>query len=277
MHDLSARIVSTLLLSGCLLFAGFFLLSILYPRKAAAAAASTASPPRVVSRPKDYGYLAPVARPLEWTLRQVEAHATHRAGRSSWGWAIVLTTFLVNLVLLPFRILAARNAKAMKALQPRIDAINARYKRKGLNMDPEQSREISEVYKQHRTSPLAGCIPGLAPLAVLVSFYSVLTGIAELQGAHWLWIADLSKPEELPVRILPLLMIATQLLVARITPSPAGADPRMARLMTLMPLVFGIVLYRQPSALMLYWLTSNLLQLAQQWWLGKRYSPNVTA
>ena len=110
------------------------------------------------------------------------------------------------------------------------------------------------------------------PLAVLVAFYSVLTGIAELHGAHWLWIADLSKPEQLPVRILPLLMILTQLLVAKITPTPTGADPRMARLMTLMSLVFGIVLYQQPSALMLYWLTSNLLQLGQQWWLGKRYA-----
>jgi YidC/Oxa1 family membrane protein insertase len=74
------------------------------------------------------------------------------------------------------------------------------------------------------------------------------------------------------VRILPLLMIAIQLLVAKVTPSPAGADPRMARLMRLMPLLFGIVLYQQPSALMLYWLISNLLQLAQQWWLGKRYA-----
>jgi YidC/Oxa1 family membrane protein insertase len=271
MHDLGVRIVSTLLLSGVLLFVAFFLFNILYPRKAAAATPASRAP-LVSSRPKDYGYLAPVARPLEWTLRQVEAQTKRCAGRSSWGWAIVLTTFIVNLVLLPFRILAARNTKVMKALQPEIDAINARYKRDGLNMDPKHSREIAEVYKQRKTSPLAGCIPALAPMVVLVAFYSVLTGIAELHGAHWLWIADLSKPEQLPLRILPLLMIATQMLVAKVTPSPAGADPRMARLMTLMPLVFGIVLYQQPSALMLYWLTSNLLQLAQQWWLGKRYA-----
>ena len=75
-----------------------------------------------------YGYLAPVVRPLEWTLRQIEAHATRRPGRSSWGWAIVLATFVVNLVLFPFRVLAARNARAVKATQPRMDAINARYK-----------------------------------------------------------------------------------------------------------------------------------------------------
>ena len=226
----------------------------------------------VSSRSKDYGYLAPVARPLEWTLREIEARVTRRAGNSSWGWAIVLTTFVVNLALLPFRILAARNAKVMKVLQPQIDAINARHKRKSLNMDPEHSRELSEVYQQHKTSPLAGCVPSLAPFAVLIAFYSVLTGIAELHGAHWLWVADLSKPEQLPVRILPLLMIATQLLVAKITPSPEGVDPRMGRIMSLMPLVFGIMLYRQPSALMLYWLTSNLLQLVQQRWLGKQYA-----
>jgi YidC/Oxa1 family membrane protein insertase len=76
---------------------------------------------------------------------------------------------------------------------------------------------------------------------------SVLRGITELRGAHWLWIADLSKPERLPVRILPVLMIVTQLLVSRVTPSPAGTDPRMARLMQWMPLVFGIVLYQQPG------------------------------
>ena len=268
MHDLGVRVLSTLLLSGAVLFLSFFLFSVLYPRRASAAQPA----PSVSSGPKDYGYLAPVARPLEWTLRQVEARATRRTGRSSWGWAIVVTTFLVNLVLLPFRILAARNGRTMKALRPQIDAINARYKRKGLDMDPGHSRELSEVYKQHQTSPWAGCAPALAPFVVLVAFYSVLRGIAELHGAHWLWIADLSSPEQLPVRILPLLMIATQLLVSRITPTPDGTDPRMAGLTKWMPLVFGVVLYRQPSALMLYWLTSNLLQLAQQWWLGKRYA-----
>ena len=184
----------------------------------------------------------------------------------------MLTTFIVNLVQLPFRILAARNAKTMRALQPEIDAINARYKRKGVQPDPEHSREITELYKRHRTSPLAGCAPAPAPFAVLVAFYSVLTGIAELHGAHWLWIADLSRPEDLAVRILPTLMIATQLLIAKITPPTPGADPRMSQLMTLMPLVHGVVLYGQPSALMLYWLTSNVLQAAQQWWLGKRYA-----
>jgi YidC/Oxa1 family membrane protein insertase len=171
MHDLGARILSAILLSGGLVFLAFFLFSILHSRKAAAA--EPAGPaPAIANPPKDYGYLAPVARPLEWALRQVEARATHRTGRSSWGWAIVVTTLIVNLALLPFRILAARNAKVMKALQPQLEAINARYKRKGLDTDPQHSHEISELYKQHRTNPLAGCFPALAPMAVLISFYS---------------------------------------------------------------------------------------------------------
>jgi YidC/Oxa1 family membrane protein insertase len=74
------------------------------------------------------------------------------------------------------------------------------------------------------------------------------------------------------VRVLPLVMIATHLLIARITPTPAGADPRMKWLSNVTPLIFGVAMYGQPSGLMLYWLTSNLLQLAQQWWLGKRYA-----
>ena len=159
--------------------------------------------PSSASRPKDYGYLAPVARPLEWTLRQVEARVTHGAGRSSWGWAIVVTTFIVNLVLLPFRVLAARSARTMKALQPQIDAINARYRGKRLGMDPEHSREISELYKQHHTNPLAGLIPALAPLAVLIAFYSVLTGITELRGAHWCGLPTFRSPSNCPCEFCP--------------------------------------------------------------------------
>ena len=272
MNDVGVRIVSTLLLSGVFLLAAFFLFSVLYPRKAVAAPAG--SPPVANSRPKakDYGYLAPIARPLEWTLRQTEARVTRPAGRSSWGWAIVATTFAVNLLLLPLRMLAARSAGKMKTIQPEIAAINARYNSKGLNVRPAQSEELSAVYRKHGVSPLGGCLPAILPLVVLAAFYSVLTGVAELHGAPWLWIADLARPEQLPVRILPLLMIATQLLIARITPAQPGADPRMAQLGTLMPLVFGIALYSQPSALMLYWVTSNLLQLGQQWWLGRRYA-----
>src|ERR1700688_1449805 len=136
MHDLGVRIASTLLVSGVLLFVAWFLFSVLYPRKAEAA--PPPNPTQSASRPKDYGYLTPAAQPLEWTLRALEARAKRVEAGSSWGWAIILTTFLVNLILLPFRILAARNARTLRALQPQIDAINARHKQKGPQADPSE-------------------------------------------------------------------------------------------------------------------------------------------
>ena len=270
MSDLGIRITSWVLFSGIVLFAAFFFYSLIYPRKAAAAS----STPQTASQ-TNYGYLAPVAKPLDWTLRLLHDRVTLRTGRSAWGWAVVATTFLVNLMLLPFRVLAARHAKVMRALQPQLEAINARYRAKTgssrLSVDPEQSREISELYRQHKTHPLSGCVPALGPLALLGALYRVLAQMPELHGAGWLWITDLSRPEQLPVRVLPLLLIATQWLLGKVTPSPS-VDPQMNRVMQWTPLLFGILFYGQPSALMLYWATGNLLALAQQWWLARRYA-----
>jgi len=251
MHDITVRLASAALCTGVLLWIAFLFYSALYPRRVQAASPA----PTTVARPKGYGLLSPVARPLEWTLREVEARLTH-----SWGWAIVVTTLLINGLLLPFRILAARNAVKMKRLKPEIDSINARYR----TTDPEHSRAMAAVYRDHGTSPFAGCWSALAPFAILAAFYSVLSGIAQLHGAHWLWIADLASPEQLPLRILPIAMIATQLWLARLTPPAENMDPRVARLTNLLPLLFGVTLYNQPAALMLYWVTSNLLQLATQ-------------
>jgi len=265
MQDFGFRFAFPLLFSGVLVFLAFLFYSALYPRKVAAAASA---PAPAASQAQRYGMLEPVAHPLEWALRQVEARVTRRTGRSRWGWAIVVTTFLINLLLLPFRVLAMRAAKTMQALKPELDAIQAR---SGTQDQAKQSREIEALFRKHKTNPLSGCIPALAPWVVLMAFYSVLTGLAELHGAPWLWVADLSRPEQLPVRVLPLLMIATQLILGKITPN-ASTDARMNRLMVLMPLVFGFILYRQPAALMLYWVSGNLLALAQQWWLSRRYA-----
>jgi len=265
MHDLEVRVASTLLFSGVLLFVAFLIYSVLYPRKVAAATGGSVA--MVSSRNSDYGFLTPVARPVEWTLRQIQARVTYRTGRSSWGWAIVAATCLLNLLLLPFRILAARSGKAMRAMQPELKAIQARYQTK----DHAQARAISELYGKHKVHPLSSCIPGIAPFVVLAAFYSVLQKLSELHGAHWGWITDLSRPEELPIRVLPVIMVGMQVLLGRMTPNASG-DVKMNWLITFMPLFFGFMLYGQPSALMLYWLTSNLLAVGQQYWLNRRYA-----
>jgi YidC/Oxa1 family membrane protein insertase len=258
-----------LLLSGVSLCILFLLYSLLNPREVTAST-SDSEPTTAATRTHDYGYFEPVARPLEWTLREVNTRVMSKAGRSRWGWTIVFTTFLVNLLLLPFRILAARNARLMKRLKPELDVINARYKASGTKMNPAQSTETAELYRKHGVHPLGGCIPMLGPWIVLIAFYRVLNSIAELHGAHWLWINDLSSPEQLPVRVLPLLLIATQWLLAKMTPTP-DVDPTTAKLMMFTPVIFGVIFYRQPSALLIYWLTGNVLAIAQQWWLAKHY------
>jgi len=150
MHDVSVRLAAAFFASGVLLFVGFLIYSALYPRRVQAATPRT-----------DYGVLAPIARPLEWTVREIEEQVTR-----SWGWSIVATTFLINFVLLPFRILAARSGHRLKALQPKVDAMNARYKGKS---DANHSRELTEHYREHKVNPLSGCVPMLAPFVVVLA------------------------------------------------------------------------------------------------------------
>jgi YidC/Oxa1 family membrane protein insertase len=108
-------------------------------------------------------------------------------------------------------------------------------------------------------------------IPIMYAFYRVLNVTIEMRGAHWLWVADLSQPEQLPLHILPLVMIVTQFIMQKMTPNPT-MDPQQARMMQFMPLMFGFFFYNISSGLVLYWLTSNLVGIAQQWVMN-RYMP----
>jgi YidC/Oxa1 family membrane protein insertase len=90
-----------------------------------------------------------------------------------------------------------------------------------------------------------------------------------MRGANWLWVTDLSQPETLAIRILPLLMVATQFLLQKMTPPTPGADPAQQKMMMFMPLMMGVFFYTAISGLVLYWLTSNVVGVAQQWFINK--------
>jgi YidC/Oxa1 family membrane protein insertase len=105
-------------------------------------------------------------------------------------------------------------------------------------------------------------------LPILYAFYKVLAVTIELRGAHWLWVPDLSQPESLPIHVLPLVMIVSQFLMQKMTPNPT-ADPAQAKMMMFMPLMFGFFFYNMSSGLVLYWLTSNLVGIAQQWLINR--------
>jgi YidC/Oxa1 family membrane protein insertase len=202
-----------------------------------------------------------IAKPLFLVLNWVDDHITR-----NYGWAIILVTIGINIVLFPLRYSSMRSAKKMQSLQPQIQAINAKYKNLSLR-DPRQAEknaEMMELYKKHGVNPLGGCVPMVIQLPFFIAFYTVLTVAIELRGAPWLWVNDLSRPETLPIRILPILLIVTQFLTQKMTPASPGVDPAQQKMMMIMPLALGFMFYYASAGLVLYWLTGNLVGIAQQ-------------
>ncbi|HEX6894326.1 MAG TPA: membrane protein insertase YidC, partial [Bryobacteraceae bacterium] len=153
-------------------------------------------------------------------------------------------------------------------------AINAKYK--GLSLrDPkkaQQNQEVMDLYKKEGVNPMGGCLPMLIQLPLIYAFYKVLAVAIELRGAHWLWVTDLSQPEQLAIRVLPIVMIITQFVSQKMTPTP-GVDPAQARMMMFMPLMFGFLFYNMAAGVVLYWLTSNLVGILTQWMINKTMPP----
>jgi YidC/Oxa1 family membrane protein insertase len=188
----------------------------------------------------------------------------------NFGWAIVIITIILNFVLFPLRLTNMKSMRKMQALKPQIDEINKKYKNVGLR-DPkkaEQNQEVMELYKKNGVNPMGGCLPMVIQIPFLFAFYKVFTVSVEMRGASWLWVTDLSQPEHLPIKILPIVMIASQFIMQKMTPQ-ANVDPNQQRMMMFMPLVFGFMFYNFPSGLVLYYLTSNLVNIGQQWFFNQ--------
>lgn len=213
----------------------------------------------------DWGWFWFLAKPLFYSLTWVSNTMTH-----NYGWAIVVVTVVINIILFPLRLSSMKSSKKMQAIQPLVNAINAKYKDIPLK-DPrkqEQNRELMELYQKHGINPLGGCVPILLQIPFFFALYKVLTLTIEMRGAEWLWVSDLSQPETLAIRVLPVLMVITQFISQKMTPSP-GMDPAQQKIMLLMPLVFGYMFYFASAGLVLYWLTSNVVSIIQQWFLNR--------
>ena len=130
------------------------------------------------------------------------------------------------MMLFPLRLSSMKSSKKMQAMQPQIAAINEKYKNLSLR-DPkkaEQNQEMMDLYKKHGVNPVGGCLPMLMQLPFLYAFYKVLAVTIEMRGASWLWVQDLSQPETLAIHVLPVILVVTQFLQQKMTPSP-GVDP----------------------------------------------------
>ena len=220
----------------------------------------------------DFGYFGFIGKYLFLALRWIHtAIAPDPNGPialtfrdRSWGWAIILLTIIINLVLLPLRITGMRSMLKMQRIQPEVDKIKAKYKNPKPT-DPkaaEMNAEVMQYQKDQGVSMFGGCIPTLIQLPLLFAFFSMLTKVVELRQAHFFWLPDLSAAD--PIYVLPILMVISSFLVQFYTPSP-GVDPAQQKMMAfMMPLFSGYMTYRYASGLALYWCVGNLIMIAQQ-------------
>jgi YidC/Oxa1 family membrane protein insertase len=219
--------------------------------------------------PASSGSMNVFERKLFVPLAFIHAHVVAKWS-GSWGWAIVLLTTGINLLLLPLRIASLRSGIKMQRIQPQIEVIKARYKNVKLT-DPRRNdmgAEISKVQQDNGANPFGGCLPLLIQMPLLLAFFGMLRKTVALRGAEWLWIHDLSSAD--PYHILPILMVVFQMLVQLYTPSP-GSDARQQKIVAcLMTIGFGYVSWHYASGLALYALTGSLLSIATQ--AGVNYS-----
>jgi len=103
----------------------------------------------------------------------------------------------------------------------------------------------------------------------LFAFYKVFDIAIEMRGASWLWVTDLSRPEALAIHILPIAMIISQFIQQKMTPTQPGGDPAQQKVMMFMPIMFGVMFWSAAAGLVLYWLTSNLVNIGQQWFFNR--------
>ncbi|MGA9981493.1 MAG: membrane protein insertase YidC [Candidatus Sulfotelmatobacter sp.] len=208
----------------------------------------------------DFGWWGLIAKPLFLWLKWMYYHVV-----PNWGWAIVIQTIIINIVLLPLRITQMKSMLKMQRVAPEIKSIQGKYKKYGMR-DPRKAgmnEEISALYKKEGVNPAGGCLPMVIQLPFLYGYYRMLGTALDLRHAHWLWISDLSAKD--PYLVLPILMVVSMFLMQRITPQPTGMDPGQQKMMTwMMPLMMGFIFFNLQSGLNLYYAESNLIQMAQQ-------------
>ncbi len=206
---------------------------------------------------KDYGWLTIMAKPLYWLVDQLNS-LLH-----NWGWSIVALVVLLKAAFYWLNAHAYQSMAKMKAVNPRIMEMRER-----LKDNPQQMQmEMMKIYREEKVNPMGGCLPIMIQIPVFIALYWVLLSTVEMRNAPWVgWIHDLAAPD--PFFILPLVMTATTLLQTALNPAPP--DPMQAKMMWIMPLAFSVMFFFFPAGLVLYWITNNVLSIAQQWLINTR-------
>jgi len=204
----------------------------------------------------DFGMFGFIAKPLLEMLNFFHKYV------GNYGLAIIILSILIKIIFIPFSAISHRSMKKMSKLQPQINALRDRHKK-----DREKlNQEVMKLYQQNRVNPASGCLPILVQIPVFFALYRALLGAIELRHApFYFWIADLSAKD--PLYITPIIMGATMFLQQKMTPT--AGDPRQAKIMLFLPVIFTALFLSFPSGLVIYWTVNNILTVAHQYFLNK--------
>ncbi len=206
---------------------------------------------------KDYGWLTILSKPLYWLLYELYRII------GNWGWSIVALVVVLKIAFYWLNSQAYKSMGKMKAINPKIMEMRER-----LKDNPQQMQmEMMKIYREEKVNPLGGCLPIAVQIPFFIALYWVLLSSVEMRNAPWIgWVHDLAAPD--PWFILPLLMTVTSVFQTWLNPTPP--DPIQAKLMWFMPLAFSVMFFFFPAGLVLYWLSNNILSIAQQWMINKQ-------
>lgn len=215
----------------------------------------------------------PIESLLRFVLESLFA-ITSAAGFASYGWAIILLTIIVKMALYPLTVKQVKSMKAMQELSPKMKKIQEKYKDNPQMMQ----QKIGALYKDAGVNPLAGCLPLLIQMPILMGMYYSLYNFSypTPESAYFLWMTSMSDPD--PLYILPVLSALTTFLQQKMTTTDSN-NPQMKMMMFIMPLFIGWISINFPSGLVLYWVTMNVVQIVQQWWMyrGENTAPKKEA
>jgi YidC/Oxa1 family membrane protein insertase len=214
-----------------------------------------------------FGWWGFISEPLFYSLMWLHRYV------SNYGWAIVLITVAINMVMFPLKVKSMRAMLKMQKVAPEVKVIQEKYKKYSMR-DPrkaEMNKEVMAVYSREGINPLGSCWPTLIQMPIWFGLYRMLANTIELRHTPWFgWIHDLSAHD--PYFILPAVMAVSMYFMQKMTPTP-GMDPAQAKMMAVTPLIFGGMFALYPSGLSVYILTSNLVGIGQQWYLYRTAPP----
>ena len=218
-----------------------------------------------LDRSVDFGFFGPIGKAVLKVL-----YFNHRL-TGNYGWAIILLTIFVQILMSPLTYKGFKATMIMKQLQPKLAQIQAKYKGNPARLN----QEMLELYRKHGANPFSGCLPMVLQIPIFFALFTALRNSWDLHGAVFtLWVTDLSAKD--PYYVLPIVMGAIMFFQQKFTMSaPAGGDPAQMAVMKWMPVIFTFMFLSFPSGLVLYWLTSSLIGFGQQMYLQKRMAVPV--